>query len=96
MFAYFQDARREPAFNLYRKAHPDSFAGLGLAPILIGATYFFLWGAQLFAGGPDVPKRSRVGLMVLTVLTIGAFVVEWDYGLKYHGRVPSLSLCRRS
>ena len=54
-------------------------------PAVIGPALFFGWNLQLFRGVEKVPRRSWIGLIVLTGLTIYFFVSSWTLGIKYQG-----------
>ncbi len=46
---------------------------------------FFAWNPQLLRGIETVPRRSRVGLLVLTGLTVYDFIASWSLGIRYQG-----------
>jgi hypothetical protein len=61
-------------------------------PELIGFALFVLWSPQLLRGSAAVPWRSRVGLVLLTVLDGAALAAGWAYGLRYQGLVHTTAL----
>jgi hypothetical protein len=54
-------------------------------PVIIGPAVFYGWNPQLLRGIETVPKRSWIGLVVLTALTIYFFVSNWSLGIQYQG-----------
>jgi hypothetical protein len=56
-----------------------------LIPILFAAL-FWLWSRQLFKGDPAVPKRTFVLLVIAGVWSVAAFVMGWEFGVRYQGR----------
>jgi hypothetical protein len=55
-------------------------------PSLVGPVLFIAWYPQLLTGASQVPRRTLIGLVVLSALTAIHFVLGWDFGLKYDGR----------
>jgi hypothetical protein len=54
-------------------------------PCLIGPALLFAWYPGLLSGANTVPRRSTVGLLLLSVLTLVDFALEWKHGIQYHG-----------
>ena len=44
---------------------------------LLGPITFFIWSHQLLRGEAQIPRRSRRGLVALTVLTVANFALSW-------------------
>ena len=63
------------------------------AAVLIPSLLFFAWNPALFWGQSQVPKRSLVLLLALTVLSAVWFVGSWKYGLEYQGRQYVYAIC---
>jgi hypothetical protein len=55
-------------------------------PSLVGPVLFIAWYPQLLTGAPQVPRRTLIGLVVLSALTAIHFVLGWDSGLRYDDR----------
>lgn len=63
------------------------------AAVLIPSLFFFAWNPALFWGQVQVPKRSLVLLLAMTVLSVIWFVGSWRYGLEYQGRQYTYVIC---
>jgi len=56
-----------------------------LAKAAVGPVLLFLWHPYMFIGDADVPRRSVVGLAVLTGLSVLYFIWTWSGALRYQG-----------
>jgi hypothetical protein len=56
-------------------------------PMSVGPLLLLAWHPCLTVGADFVPRRSLVGLLVLSALAVAHFVFGWDYGMKYQGKV---------
>ena len=63
-----------------------------LIPFVLGPALFVLWNLQLLKGVGEVPRRSRIGLVALSVLTAFALISGWRDGLINQGRVYTASM----
>jgi hypothetical protein len=55
-------------------------------PMLMGPLLLLAWHPRLAVGADDVPRRSFLGLVLLSVLAAAHFVFGWNYGLKYQSQ----------
>ena len=78
-----------PAFFL---ASPPSHLSYRLA-VLIPALLFFMWNPGLFKGKSQIPRRSWILLILLSILTVVYFIVSWTYGNQYQGRGYTVAIC---
>jgi len=53
-------------------------------PALVGPLLLILWYPGLLAGTNQVPRRSLIGLTVLSFLAIVDFAFEWRHAFTYH------------
>jgi hypothetical protein len=61
-------------------------------PVLIGPGLFFVWNVHLLRGDLEVPRRSSLGLAILTVLSVFALWSGWGFGIKYQGRAHTVEV----
>jgi hypothetical protein len=54
-------------------------------PSLVGPALCFAWYPDLLTGASQVPRRTLIGLVLLSALTAIHFVMGWDFGLRYQG-----------
>jgi len=77
-----------PAFYLAsRSFHSPYWLG-----VLLPTTLFFAWTPRISRGQSEVPRRSRVLLASLTVLSLAYFVVSWRDGVQYQGREHTIAV----
>lgn len=83
-----------PAFFLASPLFPASHMPFSywLASVVPPAL-FFTWNPGLFRGGAQIPKRSWVLLVALTVLSVIYFAASWRYGNEYQGRGYTAAIC---
>jgi hypothetical protein len=55
-------------------------------PALIGPLLLLTWHPRLLTGAHEVPKRSAVGLAVISILIVADLATGWKYGVKYQGK----------
>jgi len=55
-----------------------------IVPALVGPLLLVLWYPGLLAGANQVPRRSLIGLTVLSLLTIVDFDFEWRHAFTYN------------
>jgi len=55
-------------------------------PVLIGPGLFFVWNFNLLRGDVEVPRRSSLGLTLLTALSMYTLWGDWGAGVKAQGR----------
>jgi len=58
---------------------------IGPAAILVPMLVFFAWNRGLFNGDSKIPKRTRILLLVATVLSVPWFVAGWRDGSVVEG-----------
>jgi uncharacterized membrane protein YtjA (UPF0391 family) len=63
-----------------------------VVPALIGPALLFAWHPKLLKRAENVPRRSLIGLPMLSALTIMWFLSGWQYGLKYQTRAYVISV----
>jgi hypothetical protein len=66
-------------------------AKLVLASALL-PTLFIIWSAPALRRGPRIPLRSTVLFVVLAALSGTWFVVLWDFGFRYQGRIHTVGV----
>jgi hypothetical protein len=54
-------------------------------PMLAGPLFLLAWHPRLAVGADYVPRRSLVGLLLLSVLAAAHFANGWSYGMRYQG-----------
>jgi len=55
-----------------------------ILPALVRPLLLTMWYARLLVGANQVPRRSLIGLTVLSFLTIVDFAFEWRHAFTYH------------
>jgi hypothetical protein len=55
-------------------------------PALVGPVLFFAWHPRLVTGTSLIPRRTIIGLAVLSLLAVAHFVLGWNFGLRYQGQ----------
>lgn len=60
---------------------------------VVPSVLFVAWNPALFRGEARVPQRSLALLMLLTVLTIVDFIIEWRDGVVYQGARFTYGVC---
>ncbi len=63
------------------------------AAVIIPTLLFFAWNPGLLFGDGKIPKKSRVLLMVLAVLSVVWFVGGWQFGMEYQGAEYTYTVC---
>ena len=61
-------------------------------PALVGPFLLLAWHPRLLNGVGHVPRRSVIGLLLLSLLTFIDFVLGWKYGIKYQGKEYTTAL----
>jgi hypothetical protein len=61
-------------------------------PAVIGPLLLLKWHPRLVTGAEDVPKRSAVGLTVISILTVIDLASSWKYGVEYQGNEYTVTL----
>jgi len=62
-------------------------------PTVVGPCLLLAWNPSLLKAAAKVPRRSIVGLAVLSGLTVAAFAYGWAFGVKYQGHRYTFVLC---
>jgi hypothetical protein len=63
-----------------------------IVPVLFGSMLFITWNLELLKDSAEIPRRSRVALVVLTILTAITFASGWRSGVRHQGYVYTLSM----
>src|SRR5689334_24775063 len=61
-------------------------------PAMVGPLLFLAWHPRLLAGADEVPRRSLVGLALISILTVYDLAFGWQDGLKYQGKPYTVAL----
>jgi hypothetical protein len=61
-------------------------------PAVIGPLLLVVWHPRLLAGADEVPRRSPVGLVLISILTVADLAFGWQYGVKYQGKRYTMAL----
>jgi uncharacterized RDD family membrane protein YckC len=61
-------------------------------PAVVGPLLLLAWHPRLLAGADEVPRRSSVGLVLISILTVADLAFGWQYGLKYQGKSYTMAL----
>ena len=61
-------------------------------PAVVGPLLLLAWHPRLLAGADEVPRRSSVGLVLISILTVADLAFGWQYGLKYQGKPYTMAL----
>jgi hypothetical protein len=65
---------------------------IGPVAVLVPATLFWTWTVPLFRSEAEIPRPSAVALGLLTALTPVWFVLCWEDGVQYQGRVHTVGM----
>jgi hypothetical protein len=61
-------------------------------PAVVGPLLLLAWHPRLLAGADEVPRRSPVGLVLISILTVADLAFGWQYGVKYQGKPYTMAL----
>jgi hypothetical protein len=61
-------------------------------PAMVGPVLLVAWHPGLLTGADEVPRRSDVGLVVISILTVADLAFGWKYGVKYQGKEYTMAL----
>ena len=56
------------------------------------ALFFWLWVRPTSARTEHIPRRSKIFLVAVLVLSVAYFVASWEYGTKYQGLLHTIVL----
>lgn len=74
------------AVEVFRGVLPTRWIVL-LMSSLAGPVFLFSWyPGLLLEGSSEVPRRTFIGLAVLSAMTVWWFVEGWGWGVQYQGR----------
>jgi hypothetical protein len=63
-----------------------------LIPAAVGPFLLLVWHPGLLSGTHKVPKRSYIGLLVLSTLIAAHLGFGWSYGVRYQGKEYTITI----